>query len=849
MDRIFQALRPFIRLVVKQAAWVLLLALALSIVGVNFLTKLSVDTDLSKLIPQEYSSVQALEKLRATVGGEETVDVAVVSPSFQANKAFTEALIPRALELRGEKEAYFSHVDYKRDTEFMKNNALYFATTAELDELELYLQDQIEEARLEANPFFFDLEDEEEDPEPDSTAESLQQVYNDIVGKEYPVSEDSTALVIRLYPTGSQTDVGLIETIYGELDVLITTLDPTSYHPEMEVVTAGRPLRRLTEVKTISDDVLGSFLAGVLTVLFVVVSYFLYKGYRARSGNTFSANILLGQIARIPVMALLIGVPLLMSLSWTFGIAYLRFETLNLMTSTLGLVLFGLGIDFGIHFYARYTEERGTGKSIIDAIETTFTSTGQAIAIGAFTTAAALYVLVAADFKGFSEFGFIAGTGILFALVAMLVVMPALITVFEKLKLLNLNASTTTGARVVRKGAFPGARGVVIGSAMAVVLAIVLLPRVEFEYDFGSLEPVYESYNERRDYIRRVFDNRGQRNPAYIVVDEPDEVEPILASLRTSVEQDTLTPTIRSIESMQDRFPTKQDGQQAKLARLQTLRDLLDDPFLSEDDSEDMLRLRRAAQTSSPIEIDEVPDYLKSQFTSKSGQIGNFIIIYPLEGLSDGRKSIAFSEDVGTIKTASGAIYHAGSSSLVAADMLKLMQREAPWMVLATFFIVFVLMMVNFRSIRWALLATVPLVVGVLWMMLMMELFGIKLNFYNLIVLPAVLGIGNDAGVHIVHRFREEGFGSIMSVLRSTGEHVTMGSLTTMIGFAGLLLSFHPGLYTIGQLAVAGIGATLVSALLFLPALLQSIQGRLIGAEESQRNIGEERGTSRLTER
>lgn len=832
MERIFEALRPFSRFTVRQAGWVLVVAFALSVVGVSLLRNLTVDTDLSKLIPPEYNSVQALEKLRATVGGEETVDVAVVSPSFEANKRFIEDLIPKALALHGtESEPYFSRVDYRRDTEFMKDNALYFATSDELDELELYLEDQIEAARLEANPFFFDLEDEEE--EPDTTAESLQQVYNDIVGKDYPVSEDSTALVVRLYPTGSLTDVGWIESIYAELDGLVETMDPATYHSEMEVVSAGRPLRRMIEIRTISDDVLGSFLAGVLTVLFVVVSYFLYKGYRARSGRTFSMKVLLGQLARIPVLALLIGLPLLMSLSWTFGIAYLRFETLNLMTSTLGLVLFGLGIDFGIHFFARYTEERGTGKSIIEAVETTFASTGQAIAIGAFTTAAALYVLVIADFRGFSEFGFIAGTGILFALIAMLVVMPALITVFEKLRLLNLDAADDRKEEPApSRRVFPGSSAVIIGSLVAVVAALVMLPRVEFEYDFGSLEPAYDSYNERRDYIRRVFDNRNQRNPAYIVVDHPDEVEPILASLRMKVDQDTLSPTVRDIESMQDRFPTKPDDQEAKLGRLELIRELLDDPFLSEDESEDMNRLRRSAQTESPIRIEEVPDYLKTQFTSKSGEIGNFIIIYPLAGLSDGRKSIAFSEDIGRVETADGSVYHSGSSSLVAADMLKLMQQEAPWMVLATFIIVFLLMMLNFQSVKWALLATVPLVVGILWMMLLMEIFGIKLNFYNLIVLPAVLGIGNDAGVHIVHRFREEGFGSIMSVLRSTGEHVTMGSLTTMIGFAGLLLSFHPGLNTIGQLAVAGIGATLVSALLFLPALLQRLQSRLIGAGE-----------------
>ena len=158
--------------------------------------------------------------------------------------------------------------------------------------------------------------------------------------------------------------------------------------------------------------------------------------------------------------------------------------------------------------------------------------------------------------------------------------------------------------------------------------------------------------------------------------------------------------------------------------------------------------------------------------------------------------------------------------------MLRLMQSEAPYMVLATFVIVALLMWVNFGRVRWAMLAVLPLAVGVLWMLLFMEVFGMRLNFYNMVVLPAVLGIGNDAGAHMVHRYREEGFGSIRDVLRSTGEHVTMGAVTTMIGFGGLIFSFHPGLNSIGELAVTGIGTTLLAALVFLPALLQWLEDR-----------------------
>ena len=532
-------------------------------------------------------------------------------------------------------------------------------------------------------------------------------------------------------------------------------------------------------------------------------------------------------------MALLIGLPLLMSLTWTFGLAFLAYDTLNLMTSTLGLVLFGLGIDYGIHFYARYAEERGQGYSITDAAEITFTSTGQAITVGAFTTAFALYVLVIADFKGFSEFGLIAGTGILFALLSMTIVMPAILAVFERSRLLNLESSGSL--RLMPNGKqrrFPAPQTIVAGSLVVVAAAIVFLPRVDFEYEFGRLEPEYEEYNQKHDLVRRVYDEDDRRNPAYIVVDTPDEVLPITRALHRHVDQDSLSPTIQSIESLQERFPVIREDQMAKLSRLEEIRTLIADPFIQAERSEDIVRLEKAAQTRAPILIDQLPESLKNQFLSKLGEIGNFIIIYPSVGLSDGRQSMAFSEDVGTVITDDGGIYHAGSTSLVGADMLRLMLKEAPWMVLFTLVIVGVFMRINFGSIRWAMFALLPLVIGILWMLLMMEMLSLKLNFYNLVVLPAVLGIGNDAGVHLVHRYREEGPGSIIFVLRSTGEHVAMGSLTTVMGFGGLMLSFHPGLYSIGILAVVGIGTTLLAALVFLPAVLQWLENR--GAEISR---------------
>ena len=189
--------------------------------------------------------------------------------------------------------------------------------------------------------------------------------------------------------------------------------------------------------------------------------------------------------------------------------------------------------------------------------------------------------------------------------------------------------------------------------------------------------------------------------------------------------------------------------------------------------------------------IDEIPDYLKSRFITRDGKVGRFVIVYPSQGLSDGRKSIAFKNDVGTITIENGKTYHAANTSIVAASMLDLMRTESPYMVGATFIIIFLFMIYTFRSFRWSVISMMPLLVGLLWLFGLLMIFGLQFNFYNLVVLPAILGIGCDSGVHLAHRYREEGRDSMWAVLSSTGQHITMGSLTTMLGFAGLMLTVH----------------------------------------------------------
>lgn len=832
MDKIFEQLKRFLKKIINHPIITLVFSFLLGAAGLLLALNLRIDTDLSELIPRSYHSVQALNKLREQVGAEHNVAIVIESPSFLANKAFAEDLIPKALQLtQSNGNPYFLRSEFRKNIEFLKQNALYFATDHELGQLENYLNRKIDEAKQEANPFYFELE-EEENVTTDSIGKDLREMYDELIGSEYPVSKDSTAMVVKLFPSGSQTDLQFIRSAYSNLQKLVDRMDPASYQPEMKVVLAGRLIRTLIEVQTITRDVRDSFGTGVLMLLIFVVFYFQYKSYRAQAGDYFSFRLMFKQFRHLPAHILILALPLALSLSLTFGIAWLAYQKLTIMTATLGLLLFGMGIDFGIHFFARYSEER-EGRSVPDAIIKTFMTTGQAIVVVGLTTAAAFFILMLADFKGFSEFGFIAGVGLLLSIFAYIFFLPALLVVLEKFRWLTLTdhpkkISQSPYLFAKNKSWWPHVLpyGVIVLSFIITIIALVELPNLKFEYDFAELEPEYEEYNKLLREMNKVYSDRKTRNAAYIIVENSEQATAVADVLRERMASDTTSPTIRDVETFQERFPNNTDAVKAKLQRIADIRTLLADPFLESSEDTHILRLRSAASTTTAITLDQVPNFIKDPFTSKTGEVGNLVIIYPSVGLADGRNSILFADDVGKVTTPAGKTFYAGSTSIVASDMLQLMIEETPVMIALTIVFIIIFKLIVLRGFKWMVLALLPLTASFLWMFGFMEIFGWKLNFYNLVVLPTVLGIGDDSGIHIVHRYLEEGRGSISRVLRSTGEHITMSALTTMFGFGGLLFSIHPGMRSIGEIAVLGIGLTLFAALCLLPALLKMMEYR-----------------------
>ena len=152
--------------------------------------------------------------------------------------------------------------------------------------------------------------------------------------------------------------------------------------------------------------------------------------------------------------------------------------------------------------------------------------------------------------------------------------------------------------------------------------------------------------------------------------------------------------------------------------------------------------------------------------------------------------------------------------------LIEIIGRDGRNAVFLTLIIVFLLLLVDFRSPFDALMAMIPLACGVLWMVGLMKLAGMQITLMNIMALPMIVGIGIDDGVHIVHRWKHEGKRKINTVFSSTGKAILLTSLTTMLAFGSLVFSIWRGFGHLGGALFIGVGACFLATVFILPGII-----------------------------
>jgi predicted RND superfamily exporter protein len=233
-----------------------------------------------------------------------------------------------------------------------------------------------------------------------------------------------------------------------------------------------------------------------------------------------------------------------------------------------------------------------------------------------------------------------------------------------------------------------------------------------------------------------------------------------------------------------------------------------------------------------PYTVHDIPKLYQDQFRwlpeTKPENRGILTFIYPKVDLRDGQLMLKFADEVREVQT-SVALRHGAGSPLLFARLARMVLRDGYLTVILTTIWILFMHFLDFRSVKLALASVIPLGVGLVMMLGLMSLLNQQLNFMNIIILPILLGFGVSHGLYLLHRFLE-GTSPVVA-LRSVGAAVAASTLTAIAGFGSLLAAAHYGLKSMGFVACLGLTTTLIVSFTVLAAVLQLIyDGRMKSA-------------------
>ncbi len=630
-----------------------------------------------------------------------------------------------------------------------------------------------------------------------------------------------------------------IEVLRGEIDAL-----SQKYSGRVEAYVTGDPALRVEELEAVTT---GIGLSMALSL--ILVSLLLLLCYRSAA----------------MVVLTLTGLTITLVLTSAFAAAFMG--ELNLVSVAFTVLLIGLGLDFAIHLLLHVQERRDDGQDNAAALTGALHEVGPAMALAAPTTALAFLSFVPTKFDGIAQLGMISAAGVIIAFLVSVTFLPAALARLPAAKIRKRSGRIRAIFQSLSKVAGP----VAVVTILIGIFALLLMPQVRFDADQMSLRnpnaPSVIGFNMLFDdaatvpyrLTRLVGSEAAAREtsteaaalplvastrslPDFVPEDQDEKLELIdfaagtlvfaLAAEPASIEG---PPATEGIAKLQARLKEAYaDGPGARLAAL--LGDLAaaNDPAAIERLEQNIFRYwpqlvdRLSAQMNADyIDVDTLPASLRERYLSADGIWR--VDILPKQDLRDNNALNAFVDDVENLfpDLTGGALQSKKAGEVISNAMLQA--------TLIAFAVIAVFLWLLVRRILTVLLVLFPLLLAAILTAATGVLLDTPFNYANVIVLPLLIGIGVDSGIHLVMRHDQVTAGEGVYGT-STPRAVLFAALTTVASFGSLMLSPHRGTASMGELLTIAIAITLICTLVVLPAAFNYADKRLKDRLEAMSN-------------
>ena len=780
------------------------------------------DGSLESLLPHDNPHVLAFEQLKQLRSGEGGIDVVLkitpdsldsiresISQTSELNPLDPDSLIQQFLVQKAadfertlnkvilEEGLLVSTIEWKRDLQLLQPSIMYLMTNEELDGVSLSIAEAIQSKKEEANPFYFSVDQDsinQKNPSElidDFTQESMLLDYiNNAEIYELSTKEGTLRMSFLLSFTLDEFDA--LKSTIEKLELLGAEWQQDN--PAMELFWGGNYVHHFNRFNNVTRAVSSALWIGLIALFGFLWAYMRKVG---RGSDLRSAEILKD-------MALMIGI-LLSGVVITLGLYSAISATLNLFVVIIFTVLIGMNLDYLLHMYA--LARRGQPVN--------WRSTA-AIRYSALTTTLAISTLLFAQMDGFVQLGTVVVINVPIHFLSSLLFLPMSAAARKHGTRSRVDVEDQIQNQVPY---LSNTRFFWWGTAIFLVLLVGSgfgLQRVAFNTDFTSLEP-QDMRSEYRHLSRSLEPSDSRFEPSFVLAPDLASTKKMFLEMRERLQAENRgedLPDIAQVESLAGRLMADSLETANKTQKIEEIQALIqkNKEFTAQLDQTILLYIQWAEQ-ATPATLQNMPEYLKNRFYLRNGELAPLLLVYSKTSLSSGEESMRYLKSSGVLRASDGQEFVAASTQLIAASVLERLMSDTQFLTIVPFGMLFLIVLLLYRNVGYTLLALSPLVVTFMVLLAINSFWTIPLHVYNVVILPIVIGVSIDNGIHLVHSIRAHGQKFARPFVQQTYPVLVSCSFTTVLGFVGLLFVNHPGLVDMGGLAI---GAITISVLVTL---------------------------------
>ncbi len=848
-------------------------------------SRLRIDQELRRLLPSSFPSVVRLDRLSARAGQQSDLYVTIRSPSRPANIAFGES-VARAL---GERDDVRSVVFRRDLSFFDEHALLYASLADLVDLRRRVIARIRAEVRVRAYGDFslrdggeLAPQDESLDFDPDTVRERYGV---DEAHREFMEADEGRLMVVKVRPSHPATDLEPARRLLDQVNETVASLRPATFHPDLQVTLDGAYVQHEQRLNSIRQEVWGGSLAAGAALLLTLALYF--RSVRAVAlvmlpllGATVGAlafgwwmfgvlNVVSAFIAAVLLgLGIDFGIHVLARLRQEHAAGASSERALAICLATTGKTTAAGGLSTALAFAV---------LSVADFQG--FAQFGQIAAVGVLLALGGALVVMPALWVGSDRWRRwpparthrrAAGEPPVrrWRWTPLVLVIGALaIAGWGAANLDGLEYEHDLSRLGRRREAASGPKRAgyrdAVGTYRTVDPAVVLVDSVddaravqrqleallamtpqevdEFEPAHPPSRPLPQPPPSLEDALG---DSELDADPQgdWTEIDA-DLEDPQFVALEAQARDEALmSPAVAQALGRYD--PARRRAMRDRLAqvwsvhafvpRLQAekLRVIADIRAridakrfgLSESTRSQIDEWSRYLNVAEPVSVANLPRWVRAQFEDTTGDPTKFVVVATRGSKADIRNSRRIYAAFSSLQAPSGEVELA-ADFFVIPEIFDAIERDGPRVLGLALLVMLVTALVLLRHLGGVLAVSLAVSLSLLWLATLFWGLGWKLNFFNIIVVPLLLGMSQDDALHIVERHREEvvrnGVGNPRRVLREAGGAVFVTTLTTVFGFAGIALANHRGLNSMAWTAIAGMSLALIASVVVLPAVLE----------------------------